>query len=352
MWMLIPAAALAAPPTEVAARDGANLERPRWSADGAKLAYEANFHEKKIVELYVGDPTTKAFSKVSAGSRSPSALTAGFQTAPSNAVCHELAWGPASAGGRFVFTGSTDTGDYDVFLSGGGPLAAAPGADGGAAWSGDGRWIAFTSSRTGEGDLYLLDTAAMEQAPRRISSAASSSEVYAAWSADSASLVYVAHSKTGDNLWLKPALDANPTQLTSWPGVQIRPRWSPVGRQIAFYANHESPDRIDLYVVDGAAGATPRLVLKSVVPDLAGPSWTPDGSHLIVARDDDDRLDPLASVDAATGASKDLALDTVGHSDLDVVRRPDGKTWVAYVAQGRKGGSERDFQRLYIVALD
>ncbi|MBA2319996.1 MAG: PD40 domain-containing protein [Deltaproteobacteria bacterium] len=360
--LLVPAAlaALGAAPVEVssrnsgevASRDGANLQRPRWSPDGSQLSYEANFHEKKVVELFVGDPATKAFSRVSAGGRAPSALTAGFQTAPTNAVCHELAWGPASAGGRFVYTAATETGDYDLFLSGAGALASTPGADGGGAWSPDGRWIAFTSSRTGEGDLYLLDTAAMEQPPRRISSAAGSSEVYAAWAPDSAGLAYVAHSRSGDNLWLKASLDANPAQLTTWPGIQIRPRWAPSGKRIAFYANHESPDRIDLYVVDGVAGATPKLLVKSVVPDLAGPSWTPDGLRLIVVRDADDLLDPIASVDAATGATKDLALDTVGHTDLDVVKRPDGKVWLAYVAQGRKSGSERDFQRLYTVTVD
>ncbi len=350
--LLAPIAANAATPTEVASRDGANLQRPRWSMDGTKLAYEANYHEKKVIETWVGDPTSRGFTQVTAGARAPTAATSGFATSnKGGAVIYELCWAPPAIG-RYLFSASNDVGEFDLYISGGGPVAAAPGADGGAVWSPDGRWVAFTSARTGEGDLYLLDTNAIEQAPRRISSAAGSSELYPAWSADSTRLVYVGHSRTGDNLWLKPALDANPTQITSWPGNQIRPRFAPTGTQIAFYANHEDLERFDLYVMDAAPGATPRLLVKGVVPDISGPSWTPDGTRILYVKDDDERYDPIAAVTVASGASANLAIDTVGHGDLDVAKRPDGKVWVSYVAQGRKGGGERDFDRLYIVPLD
>lgn len=349
---LAPFAAHAATPTEVASRAGANLQRPRWSVDGSKLAYEANYHEKKVVETWVGDPATRAFTQVTAGARAPSAATSGFATAnKGGTVVYELCWAPPAVG-RYLYSASNDVGEFDLYISGGGPVAAAPGADGGASWSPDGRWVAFTSARTGAGDLYLLDTAAIEQAPRRISSAAGSSELYPTWSADSTRIVYVGHSPTGDNLWLKPALDANPTQITSWRGNQIRPRFAPAGTQIAFYANHEDLDRFDLYVMDAAPGATPKLLVKGIVPDISGPSWTPDGSRILYVKDDDERYDPIAAVQVATGTSANLAIDTVGHGDLDVVKRADGKVWLSYVAQGRKSDPKRDFDRLYVVALD
>ena len=55
---------LAADVREVASREGANVQRPTWSHDGKSLAYEANFHEQKRIELYVGDPQGGRFMRI------------------------------------------------------------------------------------------------------------------------------------------------------------------------------------------------------------------------------------------------------------------------------------------------
>lgn len=339
---------LAADAREVAARDGANLQRPTWSNDGQKLGYEANFHDRKVIELYVGDPAARSFRRVTPSVRGASSLTAGFSTVESAQVAHELAWSPASIG-RYVYSASNDMQDYDLYLGGGGPLTQAPGADGGAAWSPDGRFIAFTSGRTGEGDLYLLDMEDLAAPPRQVTSQPGSSELYVAWSPDSTKLAFVGHSKSGDNLWLMPNLDAEPVQLTTWSGSQTRPSFSPQGDKIAFYGNLEDPARFDLYMVDARPAAVPRLVTRGVVPNASGPSWTPDGQHLVVVLEDDQRFDPIALVRGQPDSQpRILELGTVGHGDLDVTVGPAGRIRVAYVAQGLAGDEVRDFKRLFV----
>ena len=334
---------------EIAAIDHANLQRPAWSSDGSKLAFEANFHEKKRIELYVGAPQRGGFERVHASRRATSSLTSGFQTSSAGEVAHELAWAPARVGAdMFVFSASNKQQDYDLYVSGGTAVAPAAGADGGAVWSPDGGSIVFTSARTGEGDLYLIETDAIEASPQRLTRMAGSSELYVTWAPDGRSLVFVAHSHTGDNLWLLPAIGADPSRLTDWPGNQIRPRFAPTDDRIAFYANSDQRERFDLYVV--RVGEAPRRLVKGVYPDARGPAWTPDGRHIVYVADDDSRLDPVEAVNVGSGAVTDLNLGTVGNGDLDVARR-DGGAWVAVVAQGREQDEVRDFKRLFLAAL-
>ncbi len=311
---------------------------------------EANDHEARRVALYVGPPQGP-LQPVQPPGRARSDIAAGFATATRDfPVVHEIAWPPASLGPIFLYAASEDGRDFDLFLSGSGPVASSPAADGGPAWSPDGRWIAFTSARTGQGDLYLADATALDAPPRRLTSLATSSELYPAWSRDGGMLVWVAHSRTGDHLYLLRDLDGAPERLTSWPGSQLRPRFSPARDELAFYANHEDPSRFDLYAVDARPGAAPRLLLRGVVPDSAGPSWTPDGASLVAVLDDDDAYDPVVAVPRAGGAPRVVELGTVGHGDLALATR-DGATWIAWVAQGRRGDPVRDFKRLFVAPL-
>lgn len=349
MLLTLSALAFAAPPLEVAAFEGAHAQRPAWSADGTRLSVEANDHAARKVTLHLG-PATGPLTPVKPPVRASSDLTAGFATTARAVVVHEIAWPPAGFGPTFAYVAANDAQDYDLYLDGVGKIAPSPAADGGPAWSPDGAWIAFTSARTGEGDLYLANTAALEAPPRQLTSLGGASELYPAWSRDGKMLAWVAHSRTGDNLFLLPSLDGRPVKLTTWTGNQVRPRFSPTADKLAFYANHEDPTRFDLYVVDAASGAEPTLLLRGVVPDAAGPSFSPDGARLVVVRDDADTLDPIVAVPVGGGPAAVLALGTVGNGDLAVTRR-DGVAWIAWVAQGRVGDPIKDYKRLFAAPL-
>lgn len=343
-------------PVVVSAPVEANCEAPVFSSDGAQLVYEVNDHVRKNVDLFVYTLASGAARKVVVpGAASASSLSTGFSAAPVARVAHEAAFSGTAA--RFVYSGSGSAGDYDLYLDTGARLASAPGADGNPAWSPDGRSIAFTSARTGQGDLYLLDAAALDAPPRKLTGDPTASEVYAAWSPDSAALAFVGHTPAGDNLYLIDNLQfPAPRALTAWPHVQTRPRFSPDGARIAFYSDHTVPGRFDLYVMP--LGGTPTLVATDVVMNARGPVWTPDGASVVYVQHDPDRYDPVRAAPWADPTkARTLTTGTVGNGDLDIVRRPDGSVWLAISAQGlgTAGGPSaagtHDFRRVYLIGL-
>ena len=214
--------------------------------------------------------------------------------------------------------------------------------------------LIFSSARTGEGDLYLLDFQTPD-VPRRITRLEGSAEVDAAWSPDGLSLAYVAHTSAGDNVWILDDLHgATPRRLTADTATQVRPVWAPAGApRVAFYqyarGQADALDRVDLMVATAQGGV--RKLAEGVLADSRGPSWTPDGAALIVVLDDDARFDPVARVDARTGDIAPIQTGTVGNADLTVGYTREGQTVLAVCAQGRTNDPQRDFRRAFVLDL-
>lgn len=329
-----------------------NCQSPRWSPDGSMLAWEVNYHDRKIVEQYVATfGSTAAPKKVVPLTRSSSTISSGFDVSAAQQVVHELSFGPAGSRWKYVYAASGAAEDYDLYVDGIGPVAVASGADGNPAWSPDGRYIAFTSARTGQGDLYLLDLNALEAAPLKLSGDPVASELYVSWAPDSQRLAFVGHTKQGDNVYVIDNVGfPAPRAFTSWERTQTHPTWSPDGTMLAFYSNHTDINRYDLYMAP--VNGTPTLVATDVVMSSGGPAWTPDSRHLLYVKHDENKFNPVyaAPVRQPSQAAA-LPTDTVGNGDLAVVKRADGKVWLAVVAQGRTSDKVRDFRRVYTMPL-
>jgi Tol biopolymer transport system component len=325
----------------------ANAQAPRWSPDGTKLSYELNFHEAKRIETWIHSPGGSP-TRVQPRASGASAVTAGFQTGGGGEVVHELSWGPP---GYFVYSASGPDDNYELYLSSGSQLAANPAADGGPAWSPDEATIAFTSGRTGEGDVYLLRAEALDAPPKRVSADPDASELFLAWSPDSQALAWVGHTSQGDTILVVDDVGAPaPRVLAALGNTQTRPSFSPDGRHVAFYSNHKERGRFDLYVIP-VAGGTARQLAQGVVMNFDGPQWSPDGEHLVYVSDDDEAFDPVFTVSAGGGGAKRVDTRTVGNGDHDLVRGTDGKLYLAIAAQGKVDDPVRDFKRIYVVEL-
>jgi Tol biopolymer transport system component len=216
--------------------------------------------------------------------------------------------------------------------------------------------LVFSSARTGEGDLYLVDFSKPGE-PVRLSSIPGSSEVDAAWSPDGAAVAFVAHTDAGDNVWVIDNVRAKsePRRLTADTATQVRPTWAPSSPlRLAFYqyapGSGSELDRVDLMVATPQGGV--RKLVEGIVPDEQGPAWTPDGLHLVVVLDDSAAFDPIARVDAKSGTVTRLSTGTVGNRDLTVGYTREGDVFLAVCAQGEAGDALRDFRRVMVMPLE
>src|SRR5215218_173832 len=88
----------------------------------------------------------------------------------------------------------------------------------------------------------------------------------------------VAFEYAGD-LWVVSRSGGQSRRLTATPGVEIEPRFSPDGSQIAFTATVAG--NTDVYVVPTAGGDPKRLTYHPGTDRVRG--WTPDGRRVIFA---------------------------------------------------------------------
>jgi tricorn protease len=102
---------------------------------------------------------------------------------------------------------------------------------------------------------------------------------------DARMLRYPAASKTqiafvyAGDIWLVSKEGGSAFRLTSSPGEESFPRFSPDGSRVAYSASYDG--NIDVYVVPSAGGEPTRLTYHPMADRVVG--WTPDGSRVLFA---------------------------------------------------------------------
>ncbi|MFN2572579.1 MAG: PDZ domain-containing protein [Gemmatimonadales bacterium] len=86
----------------------------------------------------------------------------------------------------------------------------------------------------------------------------------------------IAFAYAGD-IWIVGREGGDARRLTSFPGTESSPHFSPDGKQIAFTMQYGA--NYDVYVID-ASGGTPRRLTWHPGPDVAR-GWTPDGRRVL-----------------------------------------------------------------------
>ena len=102
--------------------------------------------------------------------------------------------------------------------------------------------------------------------------------------------------KSNSDLWLVPVKGGEPRRLTTAPGVDTHPRWSPDGKQLAFLSNRSGKGQVWLLPLDGGEA---RQLTKLPI-DVAGPIWSPKGDRMAFAAE----VYPGKSPDETAAADK------------------------------------------------
>jgi len=150
-----------------------------------------------------------------------------------------------------------------------------PANESSSAWSPDGRELIFSSDRKGHVDLY-----------RKPSNGAGGEELLfeddgtkwvQSWSADGGAVLFFTPASEGGDLFVLPLSGApKPTPLQQTAFTEIRGRFSPDGRWVAYQSN-ESVSRGEVYVASLASGGG-----KWQISTAGGsfPRWRRDGAEI------------------------------------------------------------------------
>jgi hypothetical protein len=151
-------------------------------------------------------------------------------------------------------------------------LVAVGPADRDPSWAPDGRHLAFTSTRDGNEEIYVLDMDSGAQTRVTVDAARDHDP---SWSPDGASIVFASERDGNSEIYTMPAAGGAARRLTFTAADDRQPAWS--GRGVIAFASDRGGD-FDLWVMDGTGGGLTRLT-TGPGSDL-DPSWAPDGTAL------------------------------------------------------------------------
>jgi Tol biopolymer transport system component len=159
-------------------------------------------------------------------------------------------------------------------------------------WSRDGR-LAFNSDRAGEMNLWVRDSAGRE---RQVTTGPGG-DYQPDWSPDGSALAFFSARGGNTDVWRVRLSDTSLTRLTDHPALDINPSYSPDGTRIAFVSDRSG--RFEVWVM-GADGSSPRQV-ASVGCWGHFVVWTAD-SRAVVFRGERDRQMQIYRAEVDGGA--------------------------------------------------
>jgi Tol biopolymer transport system component len=127
----------------------------------------------------------------------------------------------------------------------------------------------------------------------------------------------------------QPALRTVP--LTSYPGIELSPAFSPDGRQVAFAWNGEKQDNFDIYVK--LVGSEDRPLRLTTLPARDNfPAWSPDGRQIAFLRAASENDYGIFLVPALGGVERKVAEVSISvASRPSLAWTPDGR-WLVTAA--------------------
>lgn len=171
-----------------------------------------------------------------------------------------------SGGGVIAFT-SNRTGNYDLFVmnadgSDQRPLTTTEAQDGWISWSPDGSRIAFQSDRSGALNIHVMDVAngllADEAAVGRLTNSPPGRGSWEpAWSPDGMWIAYSSEQAAGSDIFLARPDGTTRQRLSENRALDGTPAWSPDSAQLAFFSDRDGS--WDLYTMNTDGSQVRRL---------------------------------------------------------------------------------------------
>jgi dipeptidyl aminopeptidase/acylaminoacyl peptidase len=188
-----------------------------------------------------------------------------------------------------------------------------------AAWSPDGRRIAFCADRKRFASVHVMDADGGN--PHALTDRPLSCR-QPTWSPDGKRIAFTASTKaagTGEDIYVMNSDGSGVTQLTTSHGTAADPAWSPDGRRIVFVLQRAC-EGFHLCTIPAAGGDVQRLASKPPSPQY--PAWAPDGRRIVYG--------------AIAGDTRQLFLcDRDGTHVQQLTRLLGSSSWASWSPDGR-----------------
>ncbi len=184
-------------------------------------------------------------------------------------------------------------------------LTDAPGIEGGATWSPDGREIVFHSNHLGQSEIWAIPGDGGES--RRLTEDPAE-DLTAAWSPDGTRIAFTSD-RGGDYQLYSMASDGSDVRQITWsPDQGWNPSWSPDGRSIAYLCSGPDPADVTQVCTVTLSSGLVRQYTDDVRDAiwLSTQAWSPDGGTLLWSAR---RLSPAEQASAAVASGNDDAFD-------------------------------------------
>ncbi|MGB9618922.1 MAG: carboxypeptidase regulatory-like domain-containing protein, partial [Armatimonadota bacterium] len=205
-------------------------------------------------------------------------------------------WHPSwSPDGRKLAFTSDRSGNIDIWVinadgSEARNLTNHPATDWHPAWSPDGTRIAFVSYRDGpQSDIWVMNinTGELHNITRHSAGYAyhSADYAYLTWSPDGTKIAFASDRGGASDIWvidMEKGDLRNVTNDSYWDGD---PSWSPTSNEIVFVSDRDGAWH--LWVISADGSHLRRLTKKP--GDYSDPAWSPDGRQIVFAQKTDDR---------------------------------------------------------------
>ncbi len=264
IWVFLrffPRDAALPPPSIVPLTSYAGREiRPSLSADGSWVAFQWKGEKQDNWDIYVKEVDGTGFNQLTSD--------------PASDCC--AAWSPD--GRRIAFLrGPGDRGMLYLISPLGGIERKLTEIDRGRlGWSPDGKNIAFMDKKSpmDPWSIWSLSVETLEKQQMTTPDVSCHGDMDPAFSPDGRRVAFASDSSGSGEIWVCDADGKEPMKLTDMKSESIgSPSWSPDGRRIAF--DSTKSDNLDIYVVSAETGPVKRFTTDPT--EEAVPRWSRDG---------------------------------------------------------------------------
>jgi TolB protein len=127
----------------------------------------------------------------------------------------------------------------------------AAGHDGGAAFSPNGKQIAYHSTENGYFDIYVLNLDGT--GTNRLTFYPTTMDVWPQWSADGGKIIFHSERDGNSEIYSMNADGSNPVNLTNNPALDRVPRFTADGQHIVFRSERSGESNLTIMNLDGSA---------------------------------------------------------------------------------------------------